>query len=271
MTELAEVTEPHSRLLRCSLCVEESRAYWGRVDPAEPRASAARAFTESWFGAKSEAWTEELLANMRVRFDGFPAALRVLAGWRAMSPDVRRILCHFHVQLTDPLYRAFTGGFLPQRRDARRAELYRHTVIQWTVEHGLARWATKTQLQFTTRLLSCAAAAGLVRGRREPREVVVPRVPDRALEYILYTLRGLRFGGTLIDNPYLASLGLAGGYLADRLRASPAIGFRQIGDVYEFEWRFPDLETWAAALLAPSRPAELDPATRGADTYEVCA
>ena len=33
---LAEATEPHSRLLRCSLCVEESRAYWVHVDPDEP-------------------------------------------------------------------------------------------------------------------------------------------------------------------------------------------------------------------------------------------
>ena len=60
MIELAEATEPHSRLLRCSLCVEESRAYWAHVDPADPRTSAQRAFTESWFGAKSEAWTTEL-------------------------------------------------------------------------------------------------------------------------------------------------------------------------------------------------------------------
>ncbi len=266
MIELAEATETHSRLLRCSLCVEESRAYWAHVDPADPRTSAQRAFTESWFGAKSEAWTDELLANMRVRFDAFPAALRVLAGWRGMLPEARRVICHFHVQLTDPLYRAFTGVFLPTRRDTMRAEVYRQTVIQWTSEHGLSRWAMKTQLQFTTRLLSCAGAAGLLRGRREPREAVAPRVPDLALEYILYTLRGLRFDGTLIDNPYLASLGLVGGYLADRLRALRTIEFRQIGDVYEFDWRFPDLEAWAAATLAPTRPV-----TVGGDGYEVHA
>jgi hypothetical protein len=262
MTALAEVTTPHSRLLRCSLCVEESRAYWGHVDPADPRTSAARAFLESWFGVKSEPWTDELLANMRVRFDAFPAALRVLAGWRGMSPDVRRLVCHFHVQLTDPLYRAFTGDFLPGRRDALRAEVYRQGVLQWTAEHGLARWAMKTQLQFTTRLLSCASAAGLVRGRREPREAVVPRVPDLALEYILYTLRGLRFDGTLIANPYLASLGLVGGYLADRLRALGSVTFRQIGDVHGFDWRYADLEAWAAATLDQTPPVAPLPVDR---------
>lgn len=254
MTELAEVTEPHSRLLRCSLCVEESRAYWAHVDPADPPASARDAFTRSWFGAKSEAWTRELLANMRLRFDGFPAALRVLAGWRSMSPDTRRVVCNFHVQLSDPLYRAFTGEFLPARRAALRADVYRQTVIQWTAEHGLSRWAMKTQLQFTTRLLSCAGAAGLLRGQRDPRQAVAPRVSDQALEYILYTLRAVRFDGSLIDNRYLASLGLVGGYLADRLRALRSIEFRQIGDVHEFDWRFPDVEAWAAATLDPHAP-----------------
>ena len=252
MSESTEATEPHSRLLRCSLCVEESRAYWAHVDPTAPRASALDAFSRSWFGAKSEAWTTELLANMRVRFDAFPASLRVLAGWRAMAPDARRVICNFHVQLTDPLYRAFSGGFLPARREALRPEVYRQTVIQWTTEHGLARWAMKTQLQFTTRLLSCAGAAGLLHGQRDPRHAVAPRVSDLALEYILYTLRGLRFEGTLLDNPYLASLGLVGGYLADRLRALPSVTFRQIGDVHEFDWRFADLDAWAAATLAPA-------------------
>src|SRR5688572_26959097 len=121
----AEVTEAHSRLLRCSLCVEESRAYWSHVDPATPRASSSVAFVGSWFGTKSEAWTTELLANMRVRLDAFPAALRVLAGWRAISPEVRRLLCHFHLQLTDPLYRRFTGEYLPERRDSLRSDVHR--------------------------------------------------------------------------------------------------------------------------------------------------
>ena len=186
---------------------------------------------------------------MRVRFDAFPAGLHVLAGWRAMPPETRRLICHFHVQLTDPLYRAFSGVFLPARREALRPEVHRQTVIQWTAEHGPSRWALKTQLQFATRLLSCAGAAGLLKGTRDPREAVVPRVPDAALEYILYTLRALRFDGSLVKNPYLSSLGLVGGHLTDRLRALRTIDFRQVGDVHEFDWRYPDLEAWAAAEL----------------------
>ncbi len=189
---------------------------------------------------------------MRVRFDAFPAGLHVLASWRAMPPEARRAICHFHVQLTDPLYRAFTGAFLPARREALRPELHRQTVIQWTAEHGPERWATKTQLQFASRLLSCAGAAGLLAGSRDPRTVATPRVPDAALEYMLYTLRALRFDGSLIANPYLASLGLTGGHLADRLRGLRSLEFRQVGDVHEVHWRYPDIAAWAAAELAPA-------------------
>jgi hypothetical protein len=247
--ERHEATESHSRLLRCSLCIDESRAYWAHVDPDAPRTSSTAAFEASWFGTKSEAWTTELLSNMRVRFDAFPEALRVLARWRSMTPETRRLICHFHVQLTDPLYRAFTGGFLFERRDATRPEVHRQTVIRWIAEHGPPRWALKTQIQFASRLLSCALAAGQLGGRRDPRTAIAPRVPDDALTYILYMLRTVTFEGSFVKNPYLASLGMVGGHLSDRFRSLSSIELRQVGDVHELEWRYPDLASWARSEL----------------------
>ncbi len=250
---LAETTEPHSRLLRCSLCIDESRAYWANVDPARPRESTAHAFGASWFGTKSEAWTAELLSNMRIRFEAFPEALGVLAGWRSMSFETRRLICHFHTQLTDPLYRAFTGEFLCEGRESSRPHVHRQTVIRWVEDQGPARWALKTRIQFASRLLSCALAAGLLGGNRDPREVIVPRVPDEALAYMLYVLRGVRFRGSLIRNPYLASLGISGAHLSDRFRALSSVELRQVGDVHEIEWRYPDLSTWAQCELPAGR------------------
>ena len=59
-----------------------------------------------------------LLANFVVRYDASPSALAALRRWGTMTPEARRLVCHFHLQLTDPLYRAFTGDFLPERRGA---------------------------------------------------------------------------------------------------------------------------------------------------------
>ena len=68
-TKPAEVSEIHTRLLRLSLAVEESRAYWENVDPSlPPEARPDRAFEERWFGAKSMARVKLTLANMVVRF-----------------------------------------------------------------------------------------------------------------------------------------------------------------------------------------------------------
>lgn len=247
---LAEVTEQHSRLLRCSLCVEESRAYWAHVDPQRPRESSAAAFAQSWFGTKSEAWTTELLSNLRVRFDAFPPALRVLALWRSMQFETRRLICHLHLQLTDPLYRTFTGEFLVERRESMRSAVSRQSVVDWVVAHGPQRWTLKTQLQYASRLLTCSLAAGLIGGKREPRDVLVPTVPDEMLEYLLYLLRSVTFRGSMVSNPYLASLGIVGGQLAERVRRLRSVELRQNGDVYEFEWRYPDLESWARGALA---------------------
>ena len=50
----AEVDAFHTRILRVTLAVQESRAYWEAVDP-EVRGAARveRAFSERWFGNKS--------------------------------------------------------------------------------------------------------------------------------------------------------------------------------------------------------------------------
>jgi len=117
-------------------------------------------------------------------------------------------------------------------------------------EHGPSRWALKTQIQFASRLLSCALAAGLLAGKRDPREAVTPHVPDDALAYLLHLLRTVRFQGSLVTNPYLASIGIAGADLADRLRTLPSIELRRAGDVHELEWRYPDLSSWARGEVA---------------------
>ena len=244
-----EVDQIHTRLLQCALAVEESRAYWERVDPDGPRVSAQAAFDLFWFGAKSLPWVKVLLLNMRARFDAFPEALRVLHAWRDMPPDTRTAICHWHLQLSDPLYRAFTGEFLLTRLERPHPEIDRNTVIAWVAERGPSRWTLATRKQFASKLLSAAYAAGLLEGRRDPRRVVCPHPKDSALEYALHLLRGVELRGTLTDNPYLRSVGLWGSGLDLRLRTLPSLSFRRQGDLVEFNWRYASLTDWARATV----------------------
>jgi len=250
-----EVTAVHIRLLKCMLEPEHSRAYWAHADGSAPVA-VQRAFAEYWFGSRSLPRVALILANLRVRFDAFPAALGVLHHWADMPPDTRRLICHWHVQLADPLYRAFSGVYLPSRREGHRAEVTLPLVVTWVRECGPPQWQMATRIKFASNLLSTARAAGIVTGNRDPRPVVSPRVDDDALEYLLYLLRGVRFAGTLLENPYLRSVGLGGASLEDRARRLPALCVRRQGDLVDVEWRCRDLQHWAESTgKAPSGAA----------------
>jgi len=243
-----EASEVHTRVLRLALGVEESRAYWEHVDPKVALADRAQlAFEQRWFGGKSLERVRFLLANFAHRYDAYPDALAVLRHLRAMDAPTRQVICHWHLQLSDPLYRRFTGGFLVERRAVRDGKVDRDGVLRWVKGEFPARWSEATFVQFASKLLSAASEAGLVSPKRDPRTLPLPKVTDQALGYLLYLLRGVRFEGTLTDNPYLASVGLVDGALEQRLRALPSVGYRRMGHLTEFEWAAPTLTAWARA------------------------
>jgi len=248
----SEATEVHTRLLKCALEVEDARAYWSHAGNSKP-VTAQRAFDEYWFGARSLSRIEVLLANMRARFDAYPAALSVLHRWPNMSPDTRRLVCHWHLQLADPLYRVFTGHFLPERRGSARPKVTRDLVVSWVGDQGAGRWTISTRIQFASKLLSAAFSAGLIISNRDPRLLAIPRIPDDALEYLMYLLREVSFEGTLLDNHYVASVGLLDSSLEDRLANLAGMRFSRQGDLIDFGWRHADLAAWADANLSDEK------------------
>lgn len=246
----AEATEIHTRILRLALGVEESRAYWEHIDASVPVAKRALvAFEQRWFGNKSLERVRFLLANLTDRFDPFPEALVTLKRWHSMDAATRQVLCHWHLQVSDPIYRRFSGSFLVERRGLREPQVDRDAVLRWVKNEFPDRWSETTCVQFASKLLSAASEAGLISGKRDPRKLLFPKVPDAAITYLLYLLRSVRFEGTLTENPYFASVGLTNGFLDQRLRALPAITYRRMAHLTEFDWEYPSLAAWAEATL----------------------
>ena len=252
-----EVKEVHTRILRLALGVDESRSYWEHMDAALLRVPAAQraqvAFEQRWFGAKSLERVRFLIASFVDRFDPFPEALVALHRFPAMDVAARHFICHVHLQLTDPMYRRFTGQFLPSRRSTRNgAGVDRDVVLRWVKNEFPDRWSEATCVQFASKLLSAATEAGLVAAssaaKGAPRALLLPKVPDMALAYAMHLLRGIRFEGTLTENPYLASVGLTGDYLDQRLRALPGLAFKRMAHLTEFNWEHATLSDWAAGL-----------------------
>ena len=254
----AEAREIHTRLLRCTLEVENARAYWRHALDSAEGPTAQRAFEEYWFGARSLARVKLLVANFRARFDAFPPALRALGVWTDMDPDTRRLIGHWHLQLADPLYRTFSGQYLVERHQRVPAAVGHAAVVAWVAQQGGARWNMATRIQFASKLLSAAFSAGLVGSSRDPRPVRYPRVSGEALTYLMYLLREVDFQGTLLDNPYVSSVGLAGAALEDRLRALPGLRFRRQGDLIDFGWPYPDVASWAESRLAERSLAQAE-------------
>ncbi len=246
MTALAEQTQVHTRLLKFTLEADDSRAYWQRMNGAGAP-TPQEAFEGYWFGARSMLRVEMMLRTLGDRFARFPQALAVLHNWPGMPAHTRAVICHWHIQLTDPVYRAFTGGYLLQRREGLRHEITRDLVIAWLDQMWPGRWTPVTRRKFASNLCTSAHSAGLLASPRDPRPLAFPRVEDDALTYLLYLLRSVQMRGTPLDNPYLASVGLTGPHLEDRLRALPALAFRRQSDLVDFGWRHPDLRAWSAA------------------------
>ena len=255
LTAPSEATEASTRILRIGLASEDSRVYWERVDlDVRPAERPLRAFEERWFGSKSLHRIKFMLSTFGERFDAFPSALSVLRRWSQMDASTRVLICHWHVQLSDPLYRRFTGAFLRERRAARTPKVDRDAAIRWVRTTYSDRWSDATCVQFASKLLTASSEAGLVSAKRDPRTLHFPKVPDLALAYLLYMLRETRLPasgthGTIVDNPYLGSVGLTDALLDQRLRTLPGVTFRRMAHLTEIEWAHADLLSWAEASL----------------------
>ena len=197
--EAAEVTAVHTRILRNMLATDDSYAYWQRVDVSTPLPERAHvAFERRWFGTKSEARVRTLMTDMAERFDAFPQALAAIPSLGAIPASLRPFVCHLHTQLADPLYRRFTGDFLPELRAHGREDIDRTGVARWVDGLEPGRWSSTTTVKFGSNLLATAFEVGLVAGRRDPRKLAPLQVPDVIVGYALYLLRGVSiFSGAL--------------------------------------------------------------------------
>ena len=235
----------HTRVLKCTLETANSRIFWSE-SASRQLMQAEVAFEAGWFGHRSLTRLRELMTNLRARYEAFPSALQVLHRWKGMGGDTQKLICHWHLQLSDSLYRQFTGAFLPDRLLQGHPTISKQQVVTWLGEAGGGRWSGSTRLALASKLLSTAHSAGLIQGKRDPRPIVFPLVPDDALTYLLHLLREVDFEGTVLANPYLRSVGLEGSLLNDRLKRLPDLSYGRQGDLVDMGWKHRDLSAWAA-------------------------
>lgn len=240
-----EGTEEHTRILRVMLAADDCVSYWRASTTGVTAAERVRtAFERHWFGTKSEARVRTLLGDMSVRFDSYPSALAALRAW-APPRSIAPWLCHIHTQLADPIYRRFTGEFLPERRGQGYASVDREVVARWVNEVWPNRWSPVTCIKFGANLLATAGEAGLFVERRDPRKLSAPRVPSVVVEYLFYLLREVRIHQPILQSPYLRALAADAFEQSELLRQLSGVRVRTLGELVDFTWTHPDLLSWA--------------------------
>lgn len=248
--EAAEETNIHTRLLRIGLAEEDSRAYWAQADRQIPENERIElAFGERWFGSRTQARVRYLMNNLAYRFDAFPGCLEVLARWNPTDIVDRALICHWHVQLSDPLYREFTSAVLAARWHRPKPTIDRSATVRWVEQKTEGRWSSATAQRMAVGLLACAADAGLCEKTKDPRRLFYPRVSDHALAYLMYLLKDLHYEGTLKQNAYLMSVGIDGDLWEQRVRKLPWLEYRRMSDVHDLSWQFDSLQSWGQAVF----------------------
>ena len=250
MTPMAENNDSHTYLMRFGFGLDESRAYWERRGEVDGPPSVEEAFENHWFGMAAEGRVSRAIKNMILRYDAYPDALALLVRWHDMAPATRRVIVHWHMQLADPTYRAFTGDFLHTRREAFEPRFERFVVDRWIDEHFPGRWAISTRQALAGKLIGAAFRAGLLEGKTDPRTPVFPRVTDEAIHYGIRLFRQVELSEPFYDNAYLRSVGLSGSYLAERLRPLDDASLLMQGDMVEFVSATPRLSDWWEARAA---------------------
>ena len=205
---MVEITEPHTGLLRLGLAVPQSVVFWSRASSEAPaKELVVRALEESWYPELSQARTDYLVKQLERRF---PYPVRQKLGFRSRSDQsANQLICHWHLQLVDPLYRRFTQEFLLSRWSAAEASVNLEQSEAWVRSLETTRdWKSVTVRRLASGLLSAAGEAGLCSGSgRGDRQLRLPQVQPSESDYLTALLEMAGVPSHLPE--YLISVGVS--------------------------------------------------------------
>ena len=182
---MEELNTPHTALLRLGLAAPQSILFWQRaLDDLPLQQLCRQASEEQWFPELSKARSNYLVGQMEKRFP-FPS--RELLGFRARpEPQQNLLVCHWHLQLSDPLYRSFCSNFLIGCWSNPTTSVSLEASTRWVEKQEIAhKWQASTIRRMASGLLSAASEAGLcsAKGRGE-RELRLPLVKPEDIDYL---------------------------------------------------------------------------------------
>lgn len=200
-----QVNTPHTGLLRLGLAVAQSATFWRKASDDLPLKELQNlALSQDWFNV-SEARTKYLVGQLQKRFP-FPVRQALKFG-RDLERRQCQLVCHWHLQLTDPVYRRFTSEYLLSRWTSPTTTIDLEGSEKWVKSLPMTcDWKSVTARRMASGLLSAATDAGLCSGSgKGERSLRLPTVSDADIEYLKTILKA---AGALAElDLYLNSVG----------------------------------------------------------------
>ena len=161
----------HTDLLKVGARIQESKIYLqNRNFSISKEDTVSKAFSEKWFGFKSQTYVKRLISRFELRFSKFPEAFLLLRSWveKINLKDFKNI-CHFHIQLTDPYYRWFTGVYLGNLIFLGYEEIPTESLISSFEELVTTPMSVKVKRTLALRLKTAARDCGILEGKTDKK------------------------------------------------------------------------------------------------------
>ena len=202
-------TKEHTTMIRMAARINESKIYVQNYSESSTQTELKKAaWDESWFGFLGDSIFAVLISGLYNRFGQFPKLISVLKEWinAEMEHYDFNLVCHLHIQLTDPYYRWLTGEYLPERLDAGLGSFNADLIQPNFVAYSTKELKANTFRRLLSNLLSSAVECGLLSGKAQ-RQFETPIVSTKFFGYLVYTLQEFNFPmSDLRESPYIKSI-----------------------------------------------------------------
>ncbi|HRG77874.1 MAG TPA: hypothetical protein PLX69_25160 [Leptospiraceae bacterium] len=237
----------HTDLLKVGARIQESKIYLlNRNFSVSKEDTVSKAFSEKWFGFKSQTYVKRLISRFELRFSKFPEAFLLLRSWveKINLKDFKNI-CHFHIQLTDPYYRWFTGIYLGNLIFLGYEEIPTEALISSFEELVTTPMSVKVKRTLALRLKTAARDCGILEGKTD-KKISLSTPGIIVLYYILFVLRQIGFPSSDIpSSPYIKSFYPKEFQFFHAMQVGSSMGYwtyEYAGNIFHYELKFSDWE-----------------------------
>jgi len=244
------INDPHTAMIRVTARLNETmtyiRHYNDEINAADLKKSA---WSQQWFGFLSESIFNRLMPTLSNRFGKYSYLMEILQRWSFQGIENHdfKLICHFHIQISDPYYRWATGEYIPARFNEGIDEITKSSLAKALSTRTVNPLNANTLHKLSRNILTTARDTGLLQGKTD-KTIAIPASSVEVLGYLLYALRLFDFSMSEIpESPYIQSVFRNPGSLRNLLTEGQAKNWWEYnweGRTFAINYAYADINPW---------------------------